>query len=59
MGISLSVVISEKATDGNLPSEDWAANIEICDVINETEEGWVNAKEKSLPQSTYDFSALI
>lgn len=39
MGISLSVVISEKATDGNLPSEDWAANIEICDVINETEEG--------------------
>ncbi|XP_067043404.1 TOM1-like protein 2 [Acropora muricata] len=29
----------EKATDGNLPSEDWAANIEICDVINETEEG--------------------
>ncbi|KAK2557186.1 TOM1-like protein 2 [Acropora cervicornis] len=29
----------EKATDGNLPSEDWAANIEICDVINESEEG--------------------
>ena len=36
---SSSVVISEKATDGNLPSEDWAANIEICDIINETEEG--------------------
>nr|XP_058950698.1 TOM1-like protein 2 [Pocillopora verrucosa] len=29
----------EKATDGNLPSEDWAANIEICDIINETEDG--------------------
>ncbi|XP_073247471.1 TOM1-like protein 2 [Porites lutea] len=29
----------EKATDGNLPSEDWAANIEICDIINETDEG--------------------
>ena len=39
IGKSSSVVISEKATDGNLPSEDWAANIEICDIINETEEG--------------------
>ncbi|PFX29028.1 TOM1-like protein 2 [Stylophora pistillata] len=29
----------DKATDGNLPSEDWAANIDICDIINETEEG--------------------
>ncbi|XP_078348635.1 TOM1-like protein 2 isoform X2 [Oculina patagonica] len=29
----------EKATDGNLPSEDWAANIEICDIINETDDG--------------------
>lgn len=36
---SSSVVFSEKATDGNLPSEDWAANIEICDIINETDEG--------------------
>ncbi|XP_078195455.1 target of Myb1 membrane trafficking protein isoform X3 [Callithrix jacchus] len=30
---------SEKATDGSLQSEDWALNMEICDIINETEEG--------------------
>lgn len=30
---------SEKATDGSLHSEDWALNMEICDIINETEEG--------------------
>lgn len=29
----------EQATDGNLPSENWALNMEICDIINETEEG--------------------
>ncbi|XP_053325193.1 target of Myb1 membrane trafficking protein [Spea bombifrons] len=29
----------EKATDGSLRSEDWALNMEICDVINETDEG--------------------
>ncbi|XP_032822753.2 TOM1-like protein 2 isoform X2 [Petromyzon marinus] len=29
----------EKATDGSLPSEDWNLNIEICDIINETDEG--------------------
>ncbi|XP_040830457.1 TOM1-like protein 2 isoform X7 [Ochotona curzoniae] len=29
----------EKATDGSLPSEDWTLNMEICDIINETEEG--------------------
>lgn len=29
----------EKATDGSLHSEDWALNMEICDIINETEEG--------------------
>uniref|UniRef100_A0A452FX15 Target of myb1 membrane trafficking protein n=1 Tax=Capra hircus TaxID=9925 RepID=A0A452FX15_CAPHI len=28
-----------KATDGSLQSEDWALNMEICDIINETEEG--------------------
>ncbi|MGH0184752.1 UNVERIFIED_CONTAM: hypothetical protein FKN15_015895 [Acipenser sinensis] len=28
-----------KATDGSLQSEDWGLNIEICDIINETEEG--------------------
>ncbi|XP_044156348.1 target of Myb protein 1 [Bufo gargarizans] len=29
----------EKATDGSLRTEDWALNMEICDIINETEEG--------------------
>ncbi|XP_065489487.1 target of Myb1 membrane trafficking protein isoform X2 [Caloenas nicobarica] len=29
----------ERATDGSLRSEDWALNMEICDIINETEEG--------------------
>ncbi|XP_019711851.1 TOM1-like protein 2 isoform X3 [Hippocampus comes] len=29
----------EKATDGSLPSEDWTLNMEICDIINETEDG--------------------
>lgn len=29
----------EKATDGSLRSEDWAINMEICDIINETEDG--------------------
>ncbi|KAH0632041.1 hypothetical protein JD844_020065 [Phrynosoma platyrhinos] len=29
----------KKATDGSLQSEDWTLNMEICDIINETEEG--------------------
>ncbi|XP_069509162.1 target of Myb1 membrane trafficking protein isoform X1 [Ambystoma mexicanum] len=29
----------EKATEGALQAEDWALNMEICDIINETEEG--------------------
>ncbi|XP_044297034.1 target of Myb protein 1 isoform X1 [Varanus komodoensis] len=29
----------EKATDGARQNEDWALNMEICDIINETEEG--------------------
>ncbi|XP_052467147.1 TOM1-like protein 2 isoform X1 [Carassius gibelio] len=29
----------ERATDGSLQSEDWALNMEICDLINETEDG--------------------
>uniref|UniRef100_A0A2K5I4G5 VHS domain-containing protein n=1 Tax=Colobus angolensis palliatus TaxID=336983 RepID=A0A2K5I4G5_COLAP len=33
----------EKATDGSLQSEDWALNMEICDIINETEEGCLTA----------------
>uniref|UniRef100_A0A5F8GBC7 Target of myb1 like 2 membrane trafficking protein n=1 Tax=Monodelphis domestica TaxID=13616 RepID=A0A5F8GBC7_MONDO len=31
--------MKEKATDGSLQSEDWTLNMEICDIINETEEG--------------------
>uniref|UniRef100_A0A674N2F1 Target of myb1 like 2 membrane trafficking protein n=1 Tax=Takifugu rubripes TaxID=31033 RepID=A0A674N2F1_TAKRU len=29
----------EKATDGGLQAEDWTLNMEICDIINETDEG--------------------
>ncbi|XP_053193716.1 target of Myb protein 1 isoform X2 [Scomber japonicus] len=29
----------ERATSSSLPSEDWALNMEICDVINSAEEG--------------------
>ncbi|XP_007903956.1 TOM1-like protein 2 isoform X2 [Callorhinchus milii] len=29
----------ERATDGSLQAEDWTLNMEICDIINETEEG--------------------
>lgn len=29
----------ERATSGSLQSEDWALNMEICDIINETDEG--------------------
>uniref|UniRef100_H2M034 Target of myb1 like 2 membrane trafficking protein n=1 Tax=Oryzias latipes TaxID=8090 RepID=H2M034_ORYLA len=29
----------EKATDGGLQNEDWTLNMEICDIINETDEG--------------------
>ncbi|XP_072890088.1 target of Myb1 membrane trafficking protein isoform X2 [Hemitrygon akajei] len=29
----------EQATDGSLQSEDWGLNMEICDIINETEDG--------------------
>ncbi|XP_074647731.1 TOM1-like protein 2 isoform X2 [Tubulanus polymorphus] len=29
----------EHATEGNLASEDWALNMEICDIINESDDG--------------------
>ncbi|XP_057717625.1 TOM1-like protein 2 isoform X2 [Corythoichthys intestinalis] len=29
----------ERATDGGLQNDDWALNMEICDIINETDEG--------------------
>ncbi|XP_050569795.1 TOM1-like protein 2 isoform X1 [Cygnus atratus] len=36
---SVAASLQEKATDGSLQSEDWTLNMEICDIINETEEG--------------------
>ncbi|XP_071774594.2 target of Myb1 membrane trafficking protein isoform X4 [Centroberyx gerrardi] len=29
----------ERATSSSLPSEDWALNMEICDIVNSTDEG--------------------
>ena len=37
--LCLGFCFPERATDGSLRSEDWALNMEICDIINETEEG--------------------
>uniref|UniRef100_A0A4W4ECK3 Target of myb1 membrane trafficking protein n=1 Tax=Electrophorus electricus TaxID=8005 RepID=A0A4W4ECK3_ELEEL len=31
----------EHATSPTLQSEDWGLNMEICDIINETEDGYV------------------
>nr|XP_014271195.1 TOM1-like protein 2 isoform X3 [Halyomorpha halys] len=44
----------EQATDGSLASENWTLNIEICDLINETEDGpkdAIKAIRKRLQQS--------
>ncbi|CAG9853962.1 unnamed protein product [Phyllotreta striolata] len=44
----------EQATDGTLASENWALNMEICDLVNETEEGprdAVKAIRKRLTQN--------
>ena len=32
---------AEKATEGEQVSENWALLLEICDIINETEDGFV------------------
>ncbi|GFQ67159.1 target of Myb protein 1 [Trichonephila clavata] len=45
----------EQATDGALQSENWALNMEICDMINDTDEGpkdAVKAIRKRLQQNT-------
>uniref|UniRef100_A0A8C9XPU1 VHS domain-containing protein n=1 Tax=Sander lucioperca TaxID=283035 RepID=A0A8C9XPU1_SANLU len=34
----------ENATGSSLPAEDWALNMEICDMINSSEEGWLNPR---------------
>ncbi|XP_075224460.1 TOM1-like protein 2 isoform X4 [Lycorma delicatula] len=44
----------EQATDGSLASENWALNMEICDIINETEDGHkdaIKALRKRLQQN--------
>lgn len=44
----------EQATDGSLASENWALNMEICDLINDTEDGpkdAIKAIRKRLQQS--------
>lgn len=44
----------ERATDSSLASEDWGLNMEICDIINETDEGpkdGMKAIRKRLQQS--------
>lgn len=33
------IILSEQATSETLASEDWALNMEICDLVNETEDG--------------------
>lgn len=33
------ILIIEQATDGALPSENWALNMEICDIINSSTDG--------------------
>uniref|UniRef100_A0A8C1RVE5 Target of myb1 like 2 membrane trafficking protein n=1 Tax=Cyprinus carpio TaxID=7962 RepID=A0A8C1RVE5_CYPCA len=37
--VSTRKIKAKKATDGSLQNEDWTLNMEICDIINETEEG--------------------
>ncbi|KPP75605.1 hypothetical protein Z043_105126, partial [Scleropages formosus] len=36
---SCAALLLEQATNSTLESEDWALNMEICDIVNETEEG--------------------
>jgi len=51
---------TEKATDGGLASEDWALNLEICDIINETDEGLVECKiSKAFSMFRYSIWAYV
>lgn len=46
--------LTEQATDGSLPSENWALNMEICDIINSSADGpkdAIKAIRKRLTQS--------
>lgn len=48
------MLILEQATDGSLPSENWALNMEICDIINNSADGprdAIKAIRKRLTQS--------
>lgn len=38
------LLCTERATSSSLPSEDWELNMEICDIINSSEEGCVNIR---------------
>lgn len=50
----MTKLVSEQATDGSLPSENWALNMEICDIINSSTDGpkdAIKAIRKRLTQS--------
>uniref|UniRef100_A0A3Q4G6R7 Target of myb1 like 2 membrane trafficking protein n=1 Tax=Neolamprologus brichardi TaxID=32507 RepID=A0A3Q4G6R7_NEOBR len=38
-GFTVTAGNCKRATDGGLQNEDWTLNMEICDIINETDEG--------------------
>lgn len=39
VSFGLIFFFSEQATEASLSSENWALNMEICDLVNETEDG--------------------
>jgi len=44
----VTCILPEKATDVSQASEDWALYMEICDVINSTEDGYVTVLFKKV-----------